>query len=143
MRLAPVPVRDAALRERRAVQQRVRDRPQTFASGGLQQPSHIGAREVAERGEAERDVLDHEALIALGAGHLELVTGDLLHGRRLNLRQSDGDAQDGHAEDALHFDSLVGIRGDEDQLFGRFPGGSSHGADSIATIPRGRRGWNV
>src|SRR5207247_2540109 len=82
--LRAVPVGDAALRLRRAVVERVGDRREPFAAGGLEQPLHIRTGKVAELVEAQRDVFDNETVIALRARHLELVAGDLLDARCLD-----------------------------------------------------------
>src|ERR1700680_4106 len=133
--LAAVPVRDAALRSCGAVVQRIRDGGQSSASRGFQQPANIGSREVAQLVESERDVLDDETVIALGARDLEFVTRDLFHGSSLNFGHRQSHPEKGHAEDPLGFEAFVWIGGDENQLvFVR------HAADSTTTVRSEREG---
>src|SRR5437764_15481041 len=47
-RLAAVPVRDAALRLRGSIQQRVRDRAEALAAGRLEQPSDVRTGKASE-----------------------------------------------------------------------------------------------
>src|SRR5579884_2496966 len=47
-----VPIGDATLRFRRAIVERVRDRGESLASGGFEQPSHVRTGEVSELFEA-------------------------------------------------------------------------------------------
>src|SRR5688572_2058394 len=71
--LAAVPVADAALRAGGAVVERIRDRRETFAAGSLEQPANVRAWEIAELVEAQRYVLDNQALVALRLGDFEFV----------------------------------------------------------------------
>src|SRR6266508_1580752 len=122
--LVAIPIRDAALRLRSAIVERVCDRGEPLPPCGFEQPSHVRSWEVAELIEAERNVLDDEALIALAPRNVELESGDLLDACRLDLRQRQRGTKQRHLEDALCFDGFVGIRGDENQLVA-----IRHGAD--------------
>src|SRR3954452_11447611 len=113
----PIPVGDAALGSCRAVEQRISDGAEALSAGCFEEPAYVETGKVAELVEAEVHVFDDEAAVAAAARLLELETGDVLHIRGLDLQQLDGDAEHRHAEDALGFDTLVRVRGDEDQLF--------------------------
>ena len=93
MALPPIPVGHAALRVRGAVVEGIGDGGQALSARGLEQPLHVGAGEVAQLVESEGDVLDDEAVVALGARHLELVARDLLDRGGLNLGQCQRYAQ--------------------------------------------------